>query len=141
MSKYLVPILLLLPFNILAGPSRSMTTKTTDEAAHKMAISNIRSISYNGNMMVISHKDGNESSFNINEVKSITFNSIETSIQSICQRKGEEPYSIYDINGVEIQSGITNMEGGIDNKLNLHGVFVVKVGDTTKKVIILNGSK
>ncbi len=142
MSKHLIPILLLvLPFNILAESSRSMTTNTIDETAHKMVISNIRSITYNGDLMVVSHKDGKVYNFNINEVKSITFNSIETALQSIYQSKGEEPYTIYDINGVEIQSGTTNMEGEIDRKLNLHGVFVIKTGENSKKVIILNSNK
>lgn len=133
--------MLVLPFNILAESSRSMTTNTIDETAHKMVISNIRSITYNGDLMVVSHKDGNVYNFNINEVKSITFNSIETALQSIYQSKGEEPYTIYDINGVEIQSGTTNMEGEIDRKLNLHGVFVIKTGENSKKVIILNSNK
>lgn len=141
MGRYLTTMLLLLSISTYAESSRGMITKTNDEVAHKMVISNISSISYNGELMVISHKDGNEYTFNINEVESITFNSVETAIRSIYQNKGEEPFSIFDINGKEILSGITDAEGKINYKLDLRGVYVVKTGDSSKKVIILKSDK
>ncbi len=115
-----------------------MVMKSTDEVEHSFVTNNIRSIQYEGEQMIITHKNDQKYQFRIDEIKSITFTSVVTAIESISQGSASLPFSIFDINGTKIVSGMTDNNGKINTKINLNGVYIIKVGDKTQKIIILN---
>lgn len=129
--------LFLLSIDSNAQEAKAMVMKSTDEVEHSFVTNNIRSIRYEGEQMIITHKNDQEYLFRIDEIKSITFTSVVTAIESISKGTGNLPFSIFDINGTKILSGTTDSNGKIDTKINLSGVYLIKVGDKTQKIIIL----
>lgn len=129
--------LLLLSIDSNAQEAKAMVMKSTDDVEHNFVTNNILSIRYEGEQMIITHKNNETFSFNINEIKSITFTSVTTAIESTCGDAGTMPYSIFDISGTKILSGTTDCNGKINTQINLNGVYIIKVGDKTKNIIIL----
>lgn len=133
----IVASLLLLSIKSQAQEAKALVMKSADEVEQNFVTNNIRSISYEGEQMIITLRNDEKYAFAINEVKSMTFSSVVTAIESIIQGSGAVPFSIFDINGTKILSGMTDSYGKIDAKINLGGVYVIKVGEKTQKIVVL----
>ncbi|MBR6198398.1 MAG: hypothetical protein IKQ72_12465 [Bacteroidaceae bacterium] len=121
---------------IYADGDKSMTITSTNHTDAEYSVTSISSVKYENGKMIIALKNGSVQSFNVADIKSMIFGSITSAIESMTSNDSSVPYTIFDDSGKVVASGMTNENGKVDTPANMKGVFVIKVGDKCKKVII-----
>ena len=132
----LLASLLMSHLYIYADGDKSMTITSTNHTDAEYSVTSISSVKYENGKMIIALKNGSVQSFDVADIKSMIFGSITSAIESMTGNDSSVPYTIFDDSGKVVASGMTNENGKVDTPANMKGVFVIKVGDKCKKVII-----
>lgn len=132
----LLASLLMSHLYLYADDGKSMTITSTNHTDAEYSVTSISSVKYENGKMIVAFKNGSVQSFNVADIKSMIFGSISSAIESMTSNDSSVPYTIFDDSGKVVASGMTNENGKVDTPANMKGVFVIKVGDKCKKVII-----
>ena len=127
--------LLLTSSHAYADGGKAMVLKSTNEATQSYAVTNISSVKYENGKMLLTLKNGSVQMFSVSDIKSMTFASVATAIESMANGEAKS-FTIYDESGSLIVSGVTDDEGKFDMPINLRGVYLIKVGNVAKKVVV-----
>lgn len=104
--------------------------------SQRFAVSEVTSIRYEQGQMIIALNNGEEVTMPIQEVKSITFESLSSAIQNLSNKQANVSFRVYDLKGNLLQEGMTDAEGKTTLSDDLHGIFVVQVGKQGRKIVI-----
>ena len=135
-KNILMASMFLSSLHICADDGKAMVLKSTNEATQSYAVSNISSVKYEDGVMILTLKNGNVQKLNVEDIKSMTFDSVATAIETLNADGGAIAFSVYDESGKEVASGMTGEDGKVDMPVNLRGVYVIKVGNVTKKIVV-----
>ena len=109
-----------------------MLLHTYNNETQRIVVDNIANIRHSQGQVIISLHEGDEVTLPIQEVKSITFQSLSTAIEQLSSSQANVPFRIYNLKGELLQEGTTDAEGKVSLTDELHGVFVVKILNTSK---------
>lgn len=137
MKSKILWIIVFLSGAMSATAQETMTLSTINDETKQWSVSNIAHIKYLQGAMVITFVNGDCLSLPISEVKSVTFNGLTAALQSICEGQSYVRYEVYDLKGQLVQSGQADAEGQVTLGENLKGVYIIKVGKTTRKVVVM----
>lgn len=104
--------------------------------SQRIAVSEVTSIRYEQGQMIIALNNGEEVAVSIEEVKSITFESLSSAIQNLSSKQANVAFRVYDLKGNLLQEGVTDADGKTALADDLHGIFVVQVGKQGRKIVI-----
>lgn len=104
--------------------------------SQRIAVSEVTSIRYDQGQMIIALNNGEEVTVPIQEVKSITFESLSSAIQNLSNKQANVTFRVYDLKGNLLQEGVTDADGKTALSDDLHGIFVVQVGKQGRKIVI-----
>lgn len=104
--------------------------------SQRIAVSEVTSIRYEQGQMIIALNNGEEVTMPIQEVKSITFESLSSAIQHLSAKQANVAFRVYDLKGNLLQEGVTDADGKTTLADDLHGIFVVQVGKQGRKIVI-----
>ena len=129
-----VAALLLLCFGAYA--EEVLLIHHNDNDSQRIAVSQVTAIRYNQGQMIIALNNGEEVAVSIEEVKSITFESLSSTIQNLSSKQANVAFRVYDLKGNLLQEGVTDDDGKATLSDDLHGIFVVQVGKQGRKIVI-----
>ncbi len=104
--------------------------------SQRIAVSEVTSIRYEQGQMIIALNNGEEVTMSIQEVKSITFESLSSAIQNLSNKQANVTFRVYDLKGNLLQEGETDADDKTTLADDLHGIFVVQVGKQGRKIVI-----
>ena len=104
--------------------------------SQRFAVSEVTSIRYEQGQMIVALNNGEEVTMSIQEVKSITFESLSSAIQNLSNKQANVSFRVYDLKGTLLQEGVTDADGKTTLADDLHGIFVVQVGKQGRKIVI-----
>ena len=137
MKSKILWIVMLLCGVISATAQETMILNTTNDDSKQWSVSNIAHIKYLQGAMVITFVNGDCLSMPISEVRSVTFNGLTAALQSICEGQSDVRYEVYDLKGHLVQSGLTDADGQVSLGANLKSVYIIKVGKSSRKVVVM----
>lgn len=95
----------------------------TDTKENSILLKNISKVQYTDTEMVIKLNDGSSKSFIIDDIKEMSFDSMnETTFVNSTNTKGQNGMEIFDLNGLKKRD------------TNQKGIYIMKSGKETKKV-------
>lgn len=99
----------------------------------QISIQNIEKITYQDQAMLILMKNGETQRFDIAEIRQITFTNLASAIKSLMVgEEGEEPYTLYDLNGRIILESSTSVPVSTE----LKGLYMLRVGNRTSRIFL-----
>jgi len=131
-KQLLIWALPLFPCVIMAEEVTSLTISMTDKTTLTVPISDIRSIKFQEEAMLILQNDNNTRQIKIDEISFLTFSNVETAIQCIT---GNQTCAITltDINGQIRYQGKSNSK---DIPTDIRGTFILTTEGKSHKIII-----
>lgn len=107
-----------------------------NDAESKIELSGILSIKYTDTDMVVSMKDGTQSSFPLDEIVMIEFGRMASAIRTLLADEcGDGSYAIIDLQGKVVAKGNVNANGTVALPV-AKGVYMLSVGNKTKKILV-----
>lgn len=120
--------------SVMAQEQVPVLKVTQSEQESNIALSNIVSIKFFGADMVVLTRDGNRLTFPLSDVNLMTFDQATVqAIQSVfADADVTSSYCITDLSGKTVARGAFAEQQALPE---LHGVYVVRVGDRSKVVL------
>ncbi|MBP5346302.1 MAG: hypothetical protein J6Y99_08815 [Bacteroidales bacterium] len=121
-------------FVIQAQADDVMLLHTYSNETQSIVVDNIANIRHSQGQVIISLNTGDEVTLSIQEVKAITFQSLSSDISQLSVSQAKTTFRIYNMKGVLVQEGVTDASGHVTLPDNLHGIFVIQVGQNAQIV-------
>lgn len=120
--------------HVKADESPVLCLKTLSHQ-QQLAVSSITRIRYELPNMIVELNEGDPIVLPVSEVVSISFSSLPSAIQKLCAGP-HVSFHVYDISGKMLVEGTTDDNGQIHLPSMGSGVFIVKVGAVSQKILV-----
>lgn len=120
--------------HVKADETSVLCLKTLSQQ-QQLAVNRIVRIRYDLPNMIVELSEGDPIVLPVSEVVSISFSSLPSAIQKLCAG-AHVPFHVYDISGKKLIEGTTDDNGRVNLPSVGTGVYTVKVGTVSQKILV-----